>query len=121
MVTMKASAFIVLFVAVSALGHADSLKSEIQKMNKPISNAMRKKDVAAFKKVVKGGVTSDFKYSEDGRALTFDQMIDGMKQGFAMYSTITRADSKIVSVREKGSSGTAVEKHTMLGTMLDPK
>lgn len=118
---MKASAFIVLFAAVSAIGHADSLKSEIQKMNKPISNAMKKRDVAAFKKIVQGGVTSDFKYSEDGRAQTFDEMVEGMKQGFAMYSTISRADTKIISVSEKGTSGTAVEKHTMAGTMIDPK
>ena len=118
---MKASALIVLFAAVTAIGQADSLKSEIQKINRPITNAIKHKDVAAFKKVVKGGVTPDFKYVDDGHAMNFDQMIEGMKQGFAMYSTFTKVEAKIVSVSEKGSAGTAVEKHTMVGTMLDPK
>ena len=111
----------VLLLAVSAVSQAQSLKSQIQAMNKPISKVMKKKDVEGFKKLVKGAVTPDFKYSEDGRSMGFDEMVEGMKQGFAIYSTISKVDTKIVTVSQKGTAGTAVEKHMMEGTMMDPK
>src|SRR5579885_2078526 len=115
---MKARVLALSIVALAALGQAQSLKSEIQAMNKPISKVMKKKDIEGFKKLVKDSVTPDFKYSEDGRSMSFDDMVAGMKQGFAMYSAITRADTKIVNVKQKGSAGTAVEKHTMEGTAI---
>ena len=120
MAVMKVQLLALTVVGLASLGQAQSLKSEIQKMNKPIKNAMMKKDINQFSKVVKGGVTSDFKYSEDGRSMTFDQMLAGMKQGFAMYSKITKADTKLVKVSEKGMMGTAVETHTMEGMAMMP-
>ncbi len=81
---------------------------------------MMKKDIEGFKKIVKGGVTPDFKYSEGGPSMGFDEMVAGMKQGFAMYSKITKTTTKLVSVKEKGNDGTAVEKHTMVGMMMGP-
>ena len=44
-------------------------------MNKPIRSAMMKRDTGAFTKAVRGGVTSDFKYSDDaGKPMNFDSM-----------------------------------------------
>src|SRR5690348_7845385 len=114
MALMKARALMfVLVVAAVGVCQAQTLKSEIHKMNGPIRKAMMKKDINGFAKVVKGGVTSDFKYSEDGRAMTFDQMLDGMKQGFSMYSKITKADTKVMKCTEKGTAGMAIEQHIM--------
>jgi len=120
MAVMKVQLLALTVVGLASLGQAQTLKAEIQKMNKPIKKAMMKKDINAFKKVVKGGVTSDFKYSEDGRSMGFDEMVAGMKQGFSMYTKISRADTKLVKVSEKGTMGTAVEQHVMEGMMMGP-
>ncbi len=74
---------------------------------------MMKRDAAAFAKAVKGGVTSDFKYSEAGRTMSFESMLAGMKQGFAIETRCLRADTTILSVKEKGKTGSAVEQHVM--------
>src|SRR5579862_6172391 len=104
---MKARFLVFALMGLSALALADSsLKSQMEAMNKPITAAMLKRDVNAFRNVVKGGVTSDFKYSEPGgKPMNFDAMIGGMKAGFAMYSKITKASSEIVTVKEKGNVG----------------
>jgi len=117
---MKARALLFVLVATAAMANAQSLKSQIHKMNGPISKVMMKKDIDGFKKIVQNSVTPDFKYSEDGRSMSFDQMVDGMKQGFAMYSKVTSAKTKVVSVKEKGNDGTAVEQHTMKGITMGP-
>jgi hypothetical protein len=117
---MKAVAFALTLVALTGACYAQSLKSQIKAMNKPIRAAMMKKDIDGFAKVVKGGITPDFKYSENGQAMSFDQMLDGMKQGFAMYSKITKADTHLVKVSEKGAMGSAIEKHVMEGTGMGP-
>ena len=102
------------------MANAQSLKSQIRKVDGPICKAMMRKDIEGFKKIVKGATTPDFKYSEGGPAMGFDDMIQGMKQGFAMYSKITKAETKLVSVKEKGTEGSSVEKHTMVGMMMGP-
>jgi hypothetical protein len=117
---MKASAFTILFVAVTAVSQAQSLKSQIQAMDKPIRSAMMKRDINAFEKTVKGGITPDFKYWEDGRSMAFDQMISNMKQGFLMYKKVTKVNTKLMSVKEKGTMGSAVEKHMMEGVITGP-
>ena len=117
---MKARSLIFVLLAAAAMANAQSLKSAIHKVDGPVCRAMMKKDIKGFEKIVKPAVTPDFKYSEGGPAMGFDEMIAGMKQGFAMYSKITKAQTKLVSVKENGSMGSSVEKHTMVGMMMGP-
>ncbi len=87
-------------------------------VNKKLHAAMMKKDTDAFAKIVKEGVNSDFKYVEDGRSMNFDQMVANMRQGMSQMTKVTASDSKIVSLKEKGNSATAVMSHRMSGRMI---
>ncbi len=108
-------------LALCAVAGADALRSQIDAMNKTMHTVMMNRDINAFIKAVKGGVTKDFKYSEQGKAQTFDQMVAGMKGGFAMMTKVTAADSKVLSLTERGNSATCTTQHTMMGITMDPK
>jgi len=97
---------------------ADSLRSEINKMDAKIAKTLKNKDVEGFKKVVKGGITDDFKYVENGKTQTFDEMVEGMRQGLAMMKKVTVCTSKTLSLKQSGNMATAMTKHTMGGTMM---
>lgn len=117
---MKTFAVGLAVVGLVTMASADSLRSQIEAMDKKISSAMKKKDMKAFEKYVRAGVTSDFKYSEDGHSMTFDEMLATMKQSFAQMGTVTQATSKILSLKEKGGNATAECKHMMAWTMVTP-
>lgn len=114
---MKTRFLAIALLSLPVLALADSsLKSQIQAMNKPICDAMMKLDIDAFNKAVKGGITPDFKYYDDNSPATdYKTMTAMMKQGFAMYAKMDYVKTDIVSVTEKGSTGTAIEKHSMVG------
>ena len=108
------------FAALSlvAISSAD-LRSDIKQMNAVVGNAMVKGDMKMLSKVIKAGVTNDFTYVEQGKTMTCDQMLETMKAGFSQMKT-TSAKTEIVSLKEKGNSGMATEKHMMTGTMTGP-
>lgn len=109
-------------VVASALAFAgDSLRSAILVVGKPIERALMHKDVAAFAKAVRPNVTDDFTYSDaGGKPMDFDTMVQEMKQSLSAYTKITLATSRIVSVKQKGDTGAAVERHEMKGYTLGP-
>lgn len=115
---MKLFSVIVVGVSFAAISSAD-LKSEINSMNSKIHVAMKKGDMKSLHSIMKSGVTKDFKYIEDGKTMTFDQMFEQMKGSMAMMK-LTNATTKVVSVKEKGTMGSSVEKHVMAGTMTGP-
>ena len=88
-------------------------------MNSKVAKVMVKKDIDGFVKAVKGGCTSDFKYTENGRSMNFDEMVAGMRQGLAMLNKVKKADSKIVTLTEKGNSATCTTSHNMVGVIMD--
>lgn len=114
---MKAITVSLTLVGLVAFASADSLKEQINASGVKIGNAMKKKDMKAFEKIVKAGVTSDFKYIENGQSMTFDQMFQMMKSSFTMMDKVTTAENKILSLKESGKSATAKVRHTMAGTM----
>lgn len=116
---MKAHIFAIGLVALSATAGA-SLKSEIEAINKPIKAAFMARDVDGFKKVIQPHMTPDFKYTEGDRTMNFDQMIEGIKQGFSMYSKMTHVSMAVLSVKEHGDKGTAVERQAMNGVVKGP-
>ncbi len=117
---MKSLSVTLALVGLVAMSNASALRDEINSMNKKVGKCIIKRDIDGFTKLVKGGVTSDFKYSEDGKVMNFDEMVAMMKQGFAQQPAVTSANSTIVSLKEKGNAATAVCKHVMSGTMMGP-
>ena len=115
---MKLFSVILVGVSFAAISSAD-LKSEINSMNSKIHAAMKKGDMKSLGMIMKAGVTKDFKYIEDGKTMTFDQMFEQMKGSLSMMK-LTKASTQVVSVKEKGTMGTSVEKHVMAGTMTGP-
>ncbi|MBS1705247.1 MAG: nuclear transport factor 2 family protein [Armatimonadetes bacterium] len=95
---------------------ASTLRQDIESMNKKIAKTFMAKDMAAFEKLVKPWVTSDFKYIEEGKTMNFKQMVDTMKQGYSMMGTITKVDTKILTLTEKGSTANEKSQHTMAWT-----
>ena len=118
---MKRFAVVFALLAGCVVVNASDLRSEIEAMNKVVQSAFLKRDIGAFEKAVKSRVTKDFKYSEEGKSMSFDQMVALMKQSFAMSSKVTKADSKIMSLKEKGNSGTCTTSHDMVMVMVDEK
>lgn len=115
---MKLFAVTLAALSLVAISSAD-LKSEINSMNSKIHAAMVKGDMKACGAIMKAGTTKDFKYIEGGKTMTFDQMFAQMKGSMAAMK-LTKATTSVISVKEKGSMGTSVEKHTMEGTMTGP-
>lgn len=114
---MKTGPCLLALAALVTIANADgSLRSQIESFDKPVADALKHKDIAAFAKLTKNAMTPDFKYSDDGsKPMDYKTMVAGMKQGLGMYSKITDSWAKVVSVKEHGSTATAVEKHYMAG------
>lgn len=113
---MKRTALFISVVCLFTSALAD-LRSELESVNSKIVAAMKKRDADAFGKIVKAGVTKDFKYVENGQTQTLDQMIEGMRMGFAMMTKVTKCEAKIKTLKETGNSGTATIWHSMAGDM----
>jgi uncharacterized protein DUF4440 len=113
---MKLRFIAIALMALPGLCFAGSLRSQIQASEKPIARAMMHRDIGMFKRAVKGGMTDDFQYIDDGGApMGFDKMVEGIRQTYAMMTKVTRATSKVILVQQSGDKGSAVEKHFMEG------
>lgn len=110
---MKALA-ISLLVAIAVVAQAD-LRSDIASSNRQIHAAMMKKDMKALDQIFKAGMTKDFVYTENGQKQSYAQMMAGMKMGFQSLTKMTKVDTKIKSVQEKGNMGTCMSEHMMEG------
>jgi hypothetical protein len=115
---MKKFSLAVAAIALVAVSSAD-LRSEINAMNAKIHVAMKKGDMKTCGAIMKAGLTKDFKYIEEGKTMTFDQMFEQMKASMSMMK-LTKVSTSILSLKEKGAMGTSVEKHVMEGTMTGP-
>lgn len=113
----RAFSFVALAIVV-ACAPAQSLRSAVTSSNKQICAAMKKKDFKALEKIFKSTMTSDFKYEENGQTQNYDQMMAGMKMGLGQYTKLTEVWTKIVSLKETGSTGSGVMSHMMAGTIV---
>lgn len=115
---MKAKFLLLTLVGLTGIASASSnLRAELTAMNKKVTAAMMKRDVAGFTKIVKGGITPDFKYMEDGKEMSFDTMVDMMKQGMKLFTKMISAKAEIVSLSEKGNDATAITRHSTVSLM----
>lgn len=114
----KSITFAIVLVALVATAFAGNLRSEIESWNKQVTNAMMKKDMAGLEKIMKAGVTANFKHIENGQTLNFKQMWERMKMGFGSMKKLTKASTKIIAFSEKGNTAVAKVEHAMEGVMM---
>ena len=117
---MRKLTLILSLLVISAVSFAGSLKSEIEAMNAKVTACLKKMDIAGFEKIVKAGVTSDFKHVENGKAMNFSQMVTQMREGMKSMSKITKIGTKLKSLKESGNTATATTWHMMEGVMIGP-
>ncbi len=118
---MKKISFAILAVGLAMASHADSsLRATIDSTNKKIEACMMKKDIEGFVKIVKPWITKDFKYSEGGQTMTFDQMVKNMRDGMGQLHKVTAASTKVVSLKEMGDKAVVVMRHHSAGIMMGP-
>jgi hypothetical protein len=117
---MKLLAIAALSSALLSQAPAPSLRSEVETSNRVFERIMLARDGKAFRRYVKAGVTPDFKHVENGQSMNADQTCAMMEAGIRQYKKMTKATSKIVSVKESGNKGTAVIEHHTEGTVAGP-
>jgi len=120
---MKALALTLLFsCCIVAANAADTLKAQIEASNKPIHQAMLKKDFPTLEKLFKATCTPDFKYVENAKTppQNLAQMMQNMKMGITSMKKMTKVDSKVLSCTEKGSTGMSKSMHVMEGMVAGP-
>jgi len=117
---MKALSLVFAVASLATLAHADSLRSSIEKGDKAVSKASLAKDMVALEKALRAYMAPGFVYSEGGKKQTVDEMISGMKMGIGGFKKVTVSESKIISLKEKGSTATAVMTRAMGGVMTGP-
>jgi hypothetical protein len=116
----KALTVFAVALGVVCLASAGNLRKDIESANKKIHAAFMKKDIGAFEKITREVTTSDFKYVENGKTETYDDMIAGMKQSFAMMQKMKSADSKILNLSVHGDTGTCETRHRMVSISEGP-
>ncbi len=116
---MKRYLVLVATLGLAAVALAAGLRAEIESTNKKVREFLLKGDVAGFEKYLKPRVTSDFKYIEEGKTQNFKQMVDEMKVGMSMMK-MTKLSTKILEVKESGSTGSSKEEHSMEATQKGP-
>jgi hypothetical protein len=124
---MKAIILPVCVLGLLTVAVADDLRTQLGSMGDAVQKAMMNRDIAAFNMALKGRVTPDFKYYETASAkpMTYDQMIAGMKMGFASMSSVKMAEMKVLSVKpdkvDMADSATVVTSHHMSAITTDAK
>jgi len=114
MLNMRAF-WVAVVLAGSVVGHAESLRETLASRDAALTKAMKAKDFAKIKKLIKSFVSSDFVYVEEGRKQTADQMLAGMKMGLGALKKVTVANAKILTLKETGNTAVATSIHSAGG------
>jgi hypothetical protein len=118
--TMKAACFFVFVAATVCIVHADPLRAQIESSDRKIHACFMRKDADGFAKLVESNVAPGFRHIENGRSIDFKTMVSMVKQSFAMFKKVTRSDTVLISLKEKGDRAVAVTSHVMAGTVSGP-
>lgn len=116
---MKGKALILAVVALNSMALAQNLKDYASKSHGEVAATLQKNDMAAFERVTRSHVTADFKSKENGKWMTFKEMLTQMKMQMAMMK-VNKCQAMVTKAMEKGNTGTTWTKHSMSGTMMTP-
>ncbi len=111
--------FALSFCSLALMAQAD-LKSDTAPTYKKIDAAFMKKDIKAFESATRPLMAKDFKFFDQGKPMTYDQMIANLKDTFAMMSTVKSASVHMVTSKEMGKKATSACEHNIDGTMMGP-
>jgi hypothetical protein len=109
--TVKLALLSALTVGIAAAAPAETLKQYLDSLAGKYEKSIMNKDMAAFKKLIDTHTTKDFKYTEEGQTMGRDQMLAMMGQGFKMMGTMTKSETKRLSLKANETAGTCVEMH----------
>lgn len=110
----------VVFCCLVCVVNAEGLKHKIARVNKEVAAAIKRKDLAAFERIVRANTTSDFQYSENGQKMGFDQMLGEMKQSFGMMKRVIVAKAVSSHIAVHGDMATSSTSHHIVATMAGP-
>lgn len=113
---MKAlSTLSIVLISVSAFA---DLKSDTKYAYLQVDKAFMSKDSKALEKATRSLVTSGFKSYQNGRALSYDEMIAEMKVAYGQFKKVTLSKATILSAKETGSRATSVTSRTLAGILV---
>lgn len=104
---------------VSVVAHAD-LRTQTADTYKKISAAFLKKDIRAFESATKPLMAKDFKFLEQGKAMSYDEMVKNLKVSFDSMKTVQSASVLMVSSHETPKKADSACSHRVEGTMMGP-
>jgi hypothetical protein len=96
---------------------ATNLREAVDGQNKKIEHAYLKMDAAAFEKALRPNVTANFKYTENGKSMGFDEMVSTVKHGFVVFAKMRSSRSKTVKLTSHGHTGEAVTGRRFVATL----
>lgn len=117
---MKKLSTVLAVLCVAAFSPAADLRSMIVKMNRQVDNAIKRKDSRSFERLTRAYVTDDFKYMEDGKTMSYDEMLAMMKGSMGQIQRCDSVNTRILSLKQRGNMATASSLHTMSGRVMGP-
>ncbi|HLO98384.1 MAG TPA: hypothetical protein VK171_07310 [Fimbriimonas sp.] len=117
---MKLIVSAVMIAAVAAGAQAETLKQLITRTNSKVSALLKAKDIKGFEKYCKPMMTKDFVCEEEGQKMTFAQMVENMKVGLGSLNKVTKAEAKLISLKETKTTGVATYNSITEGTVVGP-
>ena len=106
-------------MAVAGLTHAD-LRSDLAAARHKLEKAVLAKDSKDAEAIMKETMTSDFKYTQDGKDQDLKTFIDNFTATIAMMDKISSSSVKVLSLKQMGDSASGKFEHSMVGTMKTP-
>lgn len=94
---------------------ADSVKADIEAANAKVCKLLKAKDIDGFAKFARPWITADFKHVENGKSMTFDQMITEMKNGMGQLGKIRSVSTKIIKFKKTATMAYVTTQHSMMG------
>ena len=119
---MKMLSALLGLLALAGACHAD-LKSDLNAHNKKLDAAMKAKDLKGLESLMRGSVSPDFRFYQDGKSQDFKTFIGNLTMSIAMMETVTVASTRVLGLAvegAKGVMGASRVEHTLAGTMRTP-
>lgn len=117
---MKLLVGVVMIGAMVAGAQAETLKELITRSNAKVGALLKAKDIKGFVKYCKPMMTKDFVCEEAGQKMTFDQMVKSMETGLNSLNKITKAEAKLLSLKQTKTNGVAIYNSITEGTVVGP-
>jgi hypothetical protein len=110
-----------IFALCAISGAADALRTQIDARTKAIHAAVMKRDLVAYGKAIRAGVTKDFKCIQSGKTVSFDNMVASMSGIIAPATKMSSEEAILLSLVIRGDTATGTTEHKIKGISTDPE